>query len=128
MKFSVDDASVLLSHVMIQDEEAAKKIAETKAWKEDNILEAEVAVNGIPVSAQAFEDAFKHLLSEVERQVRERYDADKFDERVDEAAQAILKKHADGVLEQMEVIQNTLQNSEDLLQPHWERKRKQSAT
>ena len=124
MIIDIDNSQQILSHVLLGDIELAGKVAKTDAWKELEKIKGELTFNGVTVSSQCLEDALQKLFKQVEENIKEKYDADKFDERVEERARQILKDHADNVLDKIEGIADSLREIDDVIVPYWERSAK----
>ena len=54
MKFEMNNKT-MIEHVMLQDIECCKKIAETSLWKDSELLEAHLTINGVTVPAENLE-------------------------------------------------------------------------
>ena len=121
MKFNLKDCKVFMSHLMLESEELSTKVAETTLWTEDGILEATLQINGVEVPAEHLEKFMKGLWGHAETQLRKKYNADQFDDRVEEKAKQLLEEHADNALEQLCDLQNKLDEVGNVLTPHWVR-------
>ncbi len=67
--FGVNDASIMMSHLPLQDAETAKAISETDQWREDQVMTAEVKINGVEIPSHIFEELLKHWYTSIERQI-----------------------------------------------------------
>jgi len=121
MNINIDDPKQILSHVLLSSG-ICTLVADTPEWKDDKVLDVEVLVNGISIPAEDFENTLKSLIDQVETSVRNKYDADNIDKEIEDRANEILKTHANNALESLHELQQKLENVEDLLVPHWERK------
>ncbi len=54
MKFEMNNKT-MMEHVILQDEECCMKIAETSLWKDSELLEAHLTINGVTVPAENLE-------------------------------------------------------------------------
>lgn len=122
MKININDPSQMLSHVLLGDLDVCKAVRDTKEYKADKTITPTVFMNGIEVPAESLEKALKSLFNQVESHYKEHYQADAFDAKVEEKAVQLLKEHADNAIEKMHNLMMTLEDSESLLTPHWERK------
>ena len=118
MEINIDDVRQMLSHVILQSENACSKIADTDIWKNEKKMICTVTINGVDIPAQDFEDTLKHFVECVERHV----DVKGFDEKVEEKAHELLKNHADNALDKLYNIASQLENIENTIIPHWSRK------
>ena len=123
MKINIGNPNQLLSHVLLGDTEITTLVANTDKWNNEGVIEARVSFNGVDADGQLLEDALQKLFKQVEDHYSEQYDADQFDQRVEEKAKALLKEHADNALEKIMKLSDQLENIEDTITPHWERKR-----
>jgi len=107
-KFNVEDSGVFLSHLALQDADAAKQIAETPQWSENQVMTAEVKINGVPVPAKVFEEVMQHWIKETERQIEEQTGFLKLATAVETAAHDLLDQKAEGLLQKMREVENAL--------------------
>lgn len=124
MKFNLDNHKVALSHLVLQNTELAMQLADTPLWLNQGVLEATLQINGVDVSAELIEQTMQELYSRCEEFFKEKYESTKFDQRVEERAQELLKEHADNALERMYKLINVLESPDVLLTPSWERNSK----
>jgi len=118
MKFHFDDATKVISHWMLQDEEVALAIAATDDFKKDATTIAEVRVNGVLLNFEsleafldyqvqcAIEDAekrFANLDAEVERRLNKR-----------------LEQEAQKVLDKMDNLREALEDASSIIKPYWD--------
>lgn len=122
MNINIDDCSQILSHVLLEDHDLVDKITQSPEWKATTAIKAELMFNGVMVSAESFEKTLQGLFDQVETYLREKYDAANLDKLVEERAQQLLKEHADNALDKLYNLTRILEESEDLIVPHWERK------
>lgn len=123
MKFNLDH-KVALSHLVLQNTDLAIQLADTPLWLNQGVLEATLQINGVDVPAELIEQTMQELYTRCEKYFKEKYDSAKFDQRVEERAQEILKDHADNALERMYKLINVLESPDVLLTPSWERNSK----
>ena len=121
MKVDIENPNQLLSHILLRESEIVSLIADTDKWKNEGVIEARVSFNGIDTDGQLLEDVLQKLFKQVENHYSEQYDADQFDQRVEEKAKALLKEHADNALEKIRELSDQLENIEYTITPHWER-------
>lgn len=124
MKFNLDNHKVALSHLVLQNTELAIQLADTPLWLNQGVLEATLQINGVDVPAELIEQTMQELYARCEDHFDEKYDSAKFDQRVEERAQELLKEHADNALERMYKLINVLESPDMLLTPSWERNSK----
>lgn len=117
MKFNLENPNVIFSHLVLQDHKAASAVAETEQWVEDEVLEAEVKINGVIIPAEIFEKWMQDQYTIMEEEFKVRYDSEKFDARVEEKARELLNEHAEGVMDAMRVLQDNLKYNHRLF-PH----------
>lgn len=61
-------------------------------WQEEQIFEMKILINDVQIEyVEQFEEFLKHQYDYLETTLREEYDADKFDLRVKEAAEKLIK-------------------------------------
>lgn len=121
MKFDLEDHTVALSHVLLENKEYAFKVSDTSLWKDNGVLEAKLTINGIDFPAELIEEVLQGLYSRCENFYKEKYNVNNFDDRVEERAKELLKEQADNAYERMGKLIEILDNPEVLLKPHWER-------
>jgi ethanolamine utilization protein EutA (predicted chaperonin) len=117
----VSDPKVLLSRIVLQNRDIALKIAKTDMWVKDGVIEVRAVFNGIEASGEILEKALNNFVEQIDSHYKEHYDANKFDERVEQKAREILKEHADNALEKIDRLFEVLQDSDNIIKPHWER-------
>lgn len=122
MKFNLEDHTVALSHVLLNNREHAIKVSDTSLWKEYGVLEAKLTINGVEFPSELIENVLQDLYSRCEEFYKEKYDAKNFDDRVEERAKELLKEHADNAFEKISNLLEVLSDPSVLLTPHWERK------
>lgn len=126
MRFKIDDSGVILNHIALEgDTTSIDAIISSDLWKNESVLEAEVTVNGVKVPAENFEKCLQHLYSNLGDQLRDRYDADKFDERVQQALEKHLEEKGEGISEAMDTLRNALEDAEDIVTPYWNKEPRQ---
>ncbi|AHX01086.1 hypothetical protein M316_0021 [Nitrincola phage 1M3-16] len=121
MKIDIDNPSQLLSHIMLSDREISEKVAETSNWKENGAIDAKASFNGVEVDGSVLEKVLQEFVKQIEDYFVEKYDADEFDRRVEEKAEAIIKEHADNAAEKLSQLSRVLEEHERLLKPYWQR-------
>ena len=122
MNINFDDPSQMLSHVLLDNQDVARAVTKTAQWKTEGTVTPKVLMNGVEVPAEVMEGVLKKLFDQVEAHYREHYQADAFDAKVEEKACQLLKDHADNAIGKMQDLMMTLEESESLLTPYWERK------
>lgn len=120
MKFKLDDANLILNHLVLQDHKIAQEVASTPEWKNDETFTANLQINGVEIPAEVIEEFFKDRYKMIENGLKAKYDADNIDKMVNDRALNLLKERADKVLDAMYKIETVLQSSEDILKPWWE--------
>lgn len=120
MKIDINDPQQILSHVLL-DSSCVDDIACSVAWTEHGEVNCKVLMNDIEVPAEDVENSLQRLFNQVEKHYREKYNADSIDDMVEQKARELLKNQADNVLEILGTLQSTLEDSESLIKPHWER-------
>lgn len=122
MEVSIRDAQQVMSHIVLEDKELAASVASTGMWSDEGKLVATLAVNGVEVSAQILEDVLQKLITQVEDHIRGEYKAPDIDAMVEEKAKVLIKEQADNALCKLYELTDSLEQHENLLTPHWERK------
>ena len=115
------DRNLLLTYLILQDDETAMRIAQTERWAEEEVIDVTVQFNGVEMPAEYLEEALKKWVKHIEAETAEFVDKDKFEERVEERAKQLLKDHANDALEKIRALEDKLTEVEDVLTPHWER-------
>lgn len=110
--FGIHDASILLSHFAIQDHKTAQKIAATDLWRDQQKFQAAVQINGVEVPAQVFEDLLKHWYSSMESQIEKQKGFLELANAVETAANEILNKKKEDLINKMHDIANLLDSIE----------------
>lgn len=126
MKFNLNDCSIFMSHLLLEDATLADKVSHTKPWLDNQTLEATLQINGVEVPASHIEDFMKSLWKRHEESVESGYKIlktkqDDFNNQVELKAKEILRDHADDAISKLVDMQNSLHNIEDTITPHWER-------
>lgn len=122
MKFGLTDKNKFMTHLLLEDKNLTTEVAVTPLWTEDMVLEATLQINGVDVPAEYLESFMKGLWAHAEEQLREKYNADSFDRKVEEKAEQLLKDHAGNALTQLQDLTEKLESIGEVLTPHWERK------
>lgn len=117
MKINIDDNSQLLSHVLLADKNVCEVVADTENWINNGNIICTVQFNGVECPAEVLENVLQNFIKYIEKQV----DYDKFEQKVEERAKEIIQEHADNVIDKMQDLLVKLQESDDLIKPHWER-------
>ena len=121
MKFDLENKRKFMSHLLLEDLKLCDKVANTSLWEEGEVLEAKLQINGVDVPAEHLESFMKGLWDNANEQLRDKYDVDGFEQRVDNKAKQLLKDHAESALDQLHELTDKLNNIGDVLKPHWER-------
>ncbi len=108
--FNVDDASVMMSHLALEDRAAAEKIAATNEWVENEVMTAEVKINGVDVPAYVFEKLLQHWYRSMEKQIEEQTGFLKLATAVETAAEELLNERARALMEKMNDVAFDLEN------------------
>lgn len=106
---------------MLSEYDVAEKVAITPNWKDSELLEATLQINGVDVPAEVMESFMKDIWNKACKQYSEKYNAVNIDNLVEERAQQLLKDHADDALTKIGELTDTLNGYDNLLTPHWER-------
>lgn len=122
MQIDIKNPKQILSQFLIKNHHILDTVGSTEDWKKDGKLTAKVLINNIEVDAESFESTLQGLFERVKKHYADKYDADNLDNLVEERAKELLKQHADNALETLYNLTRTLEESEELLVPHWERK------
>lgn len=127
MKFNLEDCSVFMSHLLLEDANLAETVSHTLPWLDDQTLEATLQINGVEVPASHLEEFMKSLWKRHEESVESGHKELKrkqedFDNQVELRAKEVLREHADDTISKLVDMQNSLHNIEDTIKPYWERK------
>lgn len=122
MKINFEDNSQLLSHCLLQSKEVVGAVSETEEWRKDHTITATVMFNGVEMPGEVLEEVLKFFCNAIEKHYIEKYDVERLDRIIDEKARALLKTEADKALEKIYELQRKLEEVDDILVPHWERK------
>jgi len=117
MKIDIDNPAQLLSHVLLQDGDVTKAVAETDQFKDRGEITCTVQFNGVEVPAEKLEEVLAHFVKEVEKLV----DLDSFNDKVEERAKQILSEHADNALEKIQWLTDMVDSPDMYIKPEWER-------
>lgn len=121
-KFSLRDHQVALSHFMLNDKAACKKILEARNEGDNtSTYVATVFINGVQIDANVIEKELHRWYNSLETKIRNEFTPEGFDKRVEEEVRKRLKERADGVIELLDNLRDKLQESDDLIKPYWER-------
>ena len=118
MEFTIHSTEKIINHWMLQKTETVDAIIKTPQWLKDHKLVARVTVNDIELS---FEDLDAFLMDSFARIDKER--AEKYsdlDREAQRRAEKILQERADGVLELMDRLTETLRDAGTVIKPYWE--------
>lgn len=118
---NINDKNSLLTLLFMSTDSVVDGVCDTNNWLKDGIIQCKVSFNGVEVPAEEFEKVLDEWVKSIESHFNEKYDAQNFDNRVEERANQIIKQHADGILESMANLQHVLSESEDLITPYWKR-------
>ena len=121
MKVDIDNPKQMLSHLLLDNVDVVTAVAETINWNKSGEINCTVQFNDVELPASILEDVLHKLFKQVEDHYSEKYQADAFDQRVEEKAKEIVKEHADNVVEKLYNLAQVLEESGDLIKPHWER-------
>ncbi len=126
MKFDLEDCSVFMSHLLLEDATLSEEVSKTPLWKDTKTLEATLQINGVEVPASHLEAFMKSLWKRHEESVESGHKELKrkqedFDNQVELRAKEILREHADDAVNKLVDLQNSLHNIEDTIKPYWER-------
>lgn len=119
MKFGINDPQVILSHILLHDNDLAAAVAATPGWKEEELISPAVAFNGVAVPAEVFEAALKLLFEQIQRQLAEQYA--NVEAEVQRRVEQRLKAEAEPVLNKLNELQQALENASDLIKPYWQK-------
>jgi len=122
MEVSIRDAQQVMSHIVLGDRELATSVASTGMWDDEGKLVATLSMNGVEVSAQILEDVLQKLIAQVEDNIKDEYKVPDIDAMVEEKAKKLIKEQADNALCKLYELADSLEQHENLLTPHWERK------
>lgn len=122
MEVSIRDAQQVMSHIVLGDSDLATSVASTSMWDDEGKLVATLAMNGVQVSAQILEDVLQKLIAQVEDNIKDEYKVPDIDAMVEEKAKELIKEQADNALCKLYKLADSLEQHENLLTPHWERK------
>ena len=124
MKVNIDDIQQAISHLFLNDAKVCELVVDTKEWTEDGIIDCQVSFNGVKVDGSVLENTLQHFVDTIEKHFKEKYDSDRLDVVIEERAKELLKEHADNALEKLYDLTRKLEESDDLLVPHWDRNKK----
>lgn len=116
------DHDLLLTHLILHNRKVAEEVAESAQWKEDGIINITVQFNGVEMPAEILEETLQGFVEQIETEISEAVDKDKFEEEVEKRAKQLLNDHADNALEQLCELQEKLYGIENVLTPYWSRK------
>lgn len=111
MRFDIDARQTIMNHlVLAQDRDTVvQDIKNSELWQKENIFEMKILINGVEIEhVEKFEEFLKTQYNCLEREVREKYDADQFDLRVKEAVEKLIKDKFDDLREKMYEFENCL--------------------
>lgn len=111
MRFNIDAQQTIMNHLILaQDRDTViQEIKDSDLWQKENIFEMKILINGVEIEhVEKFEEFLKTQYEFLEREVREKYDADKFDLRVKEAAEKLIKDKFEDLREKMYEFENCL--------------------
>ena len=117
MKVDIDNPDQMLSRILLEDIDVVTRVANTEQWGK-GIIEATVLFNGVEVPAEILEKVLHSLVKQVEDSLREKYDADRFDERVKEACEEKLQGAARAVIDAAYLFTD---NAESIVYKLWEK-------
>lgn len=108
---------------MLNDDEACEKIAATLEESEDKckVVVATVFINGVQIDAGVIEKELHRWYNSLETKIRKEFTPEGFDERIEKEVKKRIRERAEGVLELMDSLRDKLQESDDLIKPHWDR-------
>jgi hypothetical protein len=119
MKIKLNDPSQIMSHFVLRSTAVVEALIETEEFKRDGSLIAKVIVNGVEIPADVYEDVLNNLFTQYYDAVRNKYEAPKIDQMVEDKAKELLKQSADNVIETLDDLRDRLQNIDDMIKPYW---------
>lgn len=119
MKFTVDDPRVLMSHILLHNEDLAMAVAHSDGWKAEQLIEPKIFFNGVEVSGEVFEGALLELYKQVETMIERKY-ADVASE-VQRQLEHRMKIEAADILEKMDQLRDVLEDAGSIIKPYWDR-------
>lgn len=108
--FGVDNAKILMSHLALQDAKTAGRIAATAEWTENEVMTAEVKINGVDVPAHVFEELLQHWYASIEKQIEDQTGFLKLATAVETAAKELLNDKAKNLSQKMNDVAFELDN------------------
>jgi len=122
MEFTIEQNKTMMAHLMLSSESVSTEVARTTDWIDNEELVATLQINGVEVPATVMEEFMKGLWVRAKDDAKYKYDGEKFEQRVEDRANQLLKDHADNALEQLQDLTEKLESIGDVLTPSWERK------
>lgn len=120
MKFGLNDTSLIMNHLLLQNNDLIPALIETPEWKNDKEFHAKVTINGVEIPAESYEKFMMDQWKSIERDLKERYDTEAFDARVKEAAENLLKDHAEKLIDSLgEMSRNVDEIVNDAFNRNW---------
>lgn len=120
MKFGVSDPRVLMSHILLHNEDLAMAVAASPGWVKEELVEPKITFNGIEVPSAVFEGALHELFKQVEQMIERKY-ADVASE-VQRQLEHRMKTEAAEILDRMDQLRDVLEDAGSIIKPYWERK------
>lgn len=114
MKFGIEDKQLVINHIMLgQSKETINKIADTyknsKELPEKERFELKVLINNVEVEfANTFEKFMKNQYDYMVSVLEEQYDVKRFDARVKEEAEKLIRDKFEDLREKMYEFENCL--------------------
>lgn len=112
MFLDIEKQDVLANHLLLQQgPEKCKEITETEQFKNNKELELKILINGTEIE---YEEKFEEILQRQYRRLKEHfeeeYNAEAFDRRVKEQAEAIIKNKMSELVDKLDEMSNNLSN------------------
>lgn len=111
MKFGIEDSQLVINHLVLnQDRDTIiQNIKNSDLWQREHIFEMKILINGVEIEhVSTFEDFLKRQYDSLERDLREKYNADLFDLKVKEAAEKLIKDKFEDLRDKMYEFENCL--------------------
>ena len=113
--------SDILSHLVLTDEDTATEIAGTSLWLEEDKMEMDIKVNGVPISTEIFREVLEMMWEQAKERADADVDANTHRQRVEDEARKIVQDSAEEIMDKMQELNSKLEDINGMLKYPWDR-------